>query len=266
MIVHAILGLLAALVYGSFLEWFIHKEVMHTKRFSNLAFERHVVDHHATRRALKNFYIPPRENKTYDVGETSVVPILWAVHAPLYALMWWTLGMPVALGVALGCMIYIAGYEVLHFFIHAPKNYRFQRTRVFRFYCEYHRVHHLKPRLNYNIVLPLADIVLKTISLERMKPELNAPFFVPLDTGPTSVFDDPAPQHIEQAQGEHAQGEHAQGEHAQGEHAQGELEKPRKIKIKRAGTRLQSANTPREAEATAREAEATARKTVESNV
>lgn len=188
MIVQATLGVLVALVYGSFLEWFIHKHVMHTKRFSQLAYDRHVVDHHKTRRSLKNFYIPPRENKTYDVGETSVVPILWAVHFPLYFLIWRLFGMPAAVGASVGCLLYIGGYEVLHFFIHAPKNYAFQRTRLFRFYCEYHRVHHLKAQRNYNIVLPIADVVLRTLSLERLQPEVSAPAFVPLDTGPTSIL------------------------------------------------------------------------------
>jgi sterol desaturase/sphingolipid hydroxylase (fatty acid hydroxylase superfamily) len=181
-------GLLAALLYGSFLEWFIHKYVMHTKRLSRLAFERHVVDHHVTRRSFDAFYIAPEEKATYDFGETSFVPVLWAIHLPQYAILWWFWGWPAAIGAALGCALYITGYEVLHFFIHAPKNYWFQRTRLFRFYCEYHRLHHYKPRVNYNIVLPLADLVFGNFSLEPMRPEPSAPAFVPPDTGPGAVW------------------------------------------------------------------------------
>ncbi len=194
MMLSGLLGLLGAVVYGSFFEWFAHKHVMHTQRFSKLAFQRHVVDHHQTRRSLRNFYIAPQDKKTYHAGETSVVPILWALHFPLYALLYWLCGMPAAIGAAIGCGLYIGGYELLHFFIHAPKNYWFQRTRLFRFYCEYHRVHHLKPRKNYNIVLPLADVLLRTLSLEDMRPEPSAPAFVPRDTGPQSVFQDSLPQ------------------------------------------------------------------------
>ena len=186
-----LLGFLAATVYSSFLEWFIHKHVMHTRRYSQEAFRRHVVDHHDTRRALNRFYVPIEDEKSYDLGSTSAIPVLWLLHAPLYAAVWWAFGRGAAVGTALGGGLYLTCYEVVHHYIHAPKGYRFQRTRAFRFLCEYHRVHHHKPRLNYNIVLPIADFCLRTISLQDMRIEPNRPLPVPPDEGPRKLHRTP---------------------------------------------------------------------------
>jgi hypothetical protein len=183
-----LLGAVGSFVYGSFLEWFIHKHTMHTPRFSKLAFDRHAIAHHTERRSLKTFYIPPEDHAKYEFGESSVIPILWLAHFPLYYSVWHFVNPAAGIGTAMGGLLYMLGYEFIHFFIHAPRNYWFQRTRVFRFYCEYHRIHHHKARWNYNIVMPLADFVLRTFSLEPIEPEPSAPEFMPADTGPKTVF------------------------------------------------------------------------------
>jgi hypothetical protein len=179
---------LGAIVYSSFFEWFAHARVMHTRRYSQEAFRRHVIDHHKTRRALERFYIPLEEDKTYKWGQTSVVPFLWLLHLPAFAAIWWKLGAAVSVGAAIGIALYIAGYEFVHYFVHAPNGYWFQRTRLFRFWCEYHRLHHYKPRINYNVVLPLADFLLHTMTLEDLSVEPNRPQSVPPDTGPKGVW------------------------------------------------------------------------------
>ena len=188
MILTGLLGLVCALVYGSFLEWFIHRFVMHSDRISKLAFQRHAISHHSTRRSLRNFYIPPEEEFHYSIGESSFVPILWFIHLPMYIVVGYYFTLSPAIGLGIGGLLYLLAYEILHFYIHAPRNYRFQRTRLFRFYCEYHRLHHHKARINYNVVCPLADFTLRTISLDTLRVEPSAPEFVSPDTGPRAVF------------------------------------------------------------------------------
>ena len=188
MLVSGLMGLLGSLVYGSFLEWFVHKIVMHTTTLSQLAFDRHAVDHHTTRRSLKSFYAQPEENYVYHLGESSVIPLLWLVHLPLYLAVGKVGGVAAGIAAGVGGMLYLIGYEFIHFFVHAPRNYLFQRTRLFRFYCEYHRVHHGRARVNYNVVMPLADLVLRTQSFEPLREEPSLlPEMAP-DTGPLSVF------------------------------------------------------------------------------
>jgi hypothetical protein len=188
MLLSLLAGLVGSLIYGSFLEWFIHKVVMHTTLISKLAFDRHAVQHHFSRRSLKTFYIPPADHATYHLGESSVIPILWILHFPLYYAVARFGNIYAGYAAATGGLLYLIGYEFIHFFIHAPKNHWFQRTRVFRFYCEYHRIHHHKARLNYNIVLPLADLVLRTQSFEPIRVEPSRPEFVKPDTGPKTAW------------------------------------------------------------------------------
>ena len=192
MLVSGLLGFVGMLIYASFLEWFVHKYGMHTDKISKWAFSRHAIQHHSARRSMKTFYIPPEENAAYNITESSAVPLLWIVHLPLYFLVGTLGGIPAGVGAAAGGAAYILAYELLHFYIHAPKGYWFQRTRLFRFYCEYHRVHHHKARRNYNIVMPLADLVLGTLSLEDIGAERSAPECVLRDIGPRSVFRDPS--------------------------------------------------------------------------
>ena len=63
---------------------------------------------------------------------------------------------------------YYALYEYLHYCMHLPKNRRFERTRFFQFVQTHHRLHHLYYMRNLNVVVPIADFVLRTrIPLSR---------------------------------------------------------------------------------------------------
>jgi hypothetical protein len=188
MLVSGLLGLFGSILYGSFLEWFVHKIVMHTNKLSQLAFDRHAVEHHTHRRSLKSFYAQPEDNESYHLGESSIIPLLWLVHVPMYLAVGKFGGVAAGIGAGIGGMLYLIGYEFIHFFVHAPRNYHFQRTRLFRFYCEYHRVHHGRARVNYNVVMPLADFVLRTQSFETIREEPSRHPEMPGDTGPLSAF------------------------------------------------------------------------------
>lgn len=188
MLVSFTLGLLGGIFYGTFLEWFIHRVAMHTTKISQLSFDRHAIEHHMSRRSLKSFYIPPEDNEKYALGESSIIPLLWFGHLPLYILVATIGGVSAGVGMAAAGLLYLLGYEFIHFFIHVPKNHWFQRTKLFRFYCEYHRVHHHKARVNYNVVCPLADFILRTQSWETINVEPSRPEFMLPDVGPKSVW------------------------------------------------------------------------------
>jgi hypothetical protein len=187
MLLSGLIAFLVTCLYASFLEWFVHRYGMHTELISKWSFRRHAIEHHSQRRSLKAFYAPVDPPTRYQVGEDSAVPLLWLAHIPLYLVLgWWNLG--AGIGTALGAGFYLTAYEVLHFFIHTPRESWVQKTRLFRFYCEYHRIHHHRARWNYNVVFPLADFVLRTFSLEELPAEPSAPADVPPYTGPLSVL------------------------------------------------------------------------------
>src|SRR5207245_1285189 len=66
-------------------------------------------------------------------------------------------------------------YEVFHWCEHVPKGRWFERTRWFQFLLEHHRIHHKYARKNYNVVLPLGDLLFGTLSLDRLPPEPPEP-------------------------------------------------------------------------------------------
>lgn len=184
----ALAGFVGVLIWGSFMEWFIHRVGMHTEWISKWSFKRHAIQHHSQRRSLKTFYVPTDK---YKIWESSAVPLVWVLHFPLFWLIYAVFNLWAAIGVAVGAALYVGTYEVIHFFIHTPRNYRFQRTRLFHFWCEYHRVHHHRARWNYNVVCPLADYVLRTYTMAELPPEPSAPANLPRHTGPASVFGRP---------------------------------------------------------------------------
>jgi hypothetical protein len=188
MVMSVLLGFLATCIYASFMEWFVHRVGMHTKHLSKWAFRRHAIQHHAERRSLKRFYAPTTEHTVYRAWESSAVPVLWIAHFPLYWLVATLVNFWAAVGVAAGAAFYITYYEVLHFYVHTPRGHWFQRTRLFHFYCEYHRLHHHRAKWNYNLVMPLADWVLGTFSLDPMPAEPTDHAYVPRHTGPRSAL------------------------------------------------------------------------------
>jgi len=196
MVQSLLLGLLATLVYASFAEWFVHRVGMHTEYLSKWAFRRHAIQHHAQRRSVKTFYAGEHDPEPYVIWDSSSVPLLWVAHFPLYWVVWTFVNPAASVGVAIGAGMYVAAYEWMHFMIHHPRHYWFQRSRLWEWYCEYHRLHHHRARWNYNVVCPLADWVLGTISMEPLPPEPSAPEGMPRRTGPASVFARQVPENV----------------------------------------------------------------------
>ena len=48
-------------------------------------------------------------------------------------------------------------------------------TKLSQHLLEHHRIHHKHARKNFNVVLPLGDLVFGTLSLERLPPEPPEP-------------------------------------------------------------------------------------------
>ncbi|MCE7872937.1 hypothetical protein DYH09_21505 [bacterium CPR1] len=165
-----------SLLLASFLEWFIHKYFMHTTLWLPVAVERHAVKHHAERRAPGKFIAAEDELEEYHLFETSAMPMVWMLHFPVFGLVYLGWGPWASFGCALGTALYMVAYEMLHWSIHCPDKFWFRNSAWFRFLSEHHRRHHHRSRINYNVVLPLADLVLGTLSFEPVQPEPERKF------------------------------------------------------------------------------------------
>ena len=130
------------IVYGSFLEWWVHKKILHEigkKRNSRFAF--HIREHHADC-VKKGFY-----DDQFSHRETVGLLFIGVLHLP----MLWLSPM-----FYIGLSIYAVAFHILH-------NKGHQDPTWAKKYQPWHWRHHMeKPNSNWNVVLPIADWVMGT--------------------------------------------------------------------------------------------------------
>ena len=161
-IVSFFISFILSFCLGSIIEWFVHKDLMHSIQWMKTPHQRHAVEHHAERKAPGKYYAKADELKEYHLFETSFMPALWILHAPLFFGAYKLFGLASGVGVAAGTAAYVIGYEVLHWYIHCPDEFLFRNARWFQYMSEHHRLHHNKASVNYNVVFPLGDWLLGT--------------------------------------------------------------------------------------------------------
>ena len=179
MAVLGIVGILAAsftgaLIVGSFFEWALHKYLMHGVLIKAYPYKTHDLVHH------KLFGPGPtytNEDHRHDDALVTMAwwnsPILMLANAPLpIAVAWLLHSWWIVPGAMAGYICYYIAYEYLHWCMHVPGPRWFQQTWAFKWIDRHHRLHHLMPMRNLNVVLPIADFILRT----RMS---SAPVVVP---------------------------------------------------------------------------------------
>lgn len=164
----------ATLIYGSFFEWALHRFVMHRPfLFLNYPYRTHAVTHHGTFGSGRDYHLLEEKNRNLVTMAWWNGPALLMINAPAALLAvwisgtWWAIA---AFMLALGS--YYALYEYFHWCMHVPGPRWFQRTAIFRWVDRHHRLHHLKPGRNLNVVFPVADFILRT-RLSRAPVETN---------------------------------------------------------------------------------------------
>ena len=164
----------ASLIYGSFFEWALHRFVMHRPfLFLHYPFRSHGVTHHGTFGSGRDYHLLEEKNRHLVTMAWWNAPVLLLVNSPAALAAVWLSGTwwaAAAFMAALG--FYYGLYEYIHWCMHVPGPRWFQRTRVFRWVDQHHRLHHLKPGTNLNVVFPVADFLLRT-RLSRAPIETN---------------------------------------------------------------------------------------------
>jgi len=175
-----LIGFIFGLVFGSFFEYFIHKNFLHhtprlldqSKYIKSMCLG-HSVSHHG-------HYLPDRHytqditNKEevltftkYDViflltGIIGLFYITSVLIRHLFNLQFAYLP-PEAIGTTIAIVIYYIAYESLHVIMHVPHKGKWLRNTYFmRWLNRHHYQHHLIPSTNLNVVIPLADYLLGT--------------------------------------------------------------------------------------------------------
>jgi sterol desaturase/sphingolipid hydroxylase (fatty acid hydroxylase superfamily) len=68
-------------------------------------------------------------------------------------------------GATVVCTIYYAAYEYMHWCMHLPNRRHVERSKIFFRLNGHHLLHHRYMHKNFNVVLPLADLLLGTLLL-----------------------------------------------------------------------------------------------------
>ncbi|MEP2776162.1 MAG: sterol desaturase family protein [Luteolibacter sp.] len=160
-------GLAVGIVFGSFFEWALHKYIMHRPlgKF-RYPFEAHAVVHHQVFKADLTYHLQDEKDK-------ETIPMAWwngavlvAIGAIPFVLLSWAIGQwGFVVGGVVAFASYYCFYEYIHWCMHLPKARRVEKPEWFRRLNGHHLLHHRYMHKNFNVVLPLADLLLGTLIL-----------------------------------------------------------------------------------------------------
>jgi len=168
-----VLLLLVNLVIWSFVEWWVHRTIMHRRRlpgfvyrllpYFEAAYRNHAVLHHHIYYEIYDHEPDERGrelNLRFHVPDNVSSNLLLA---PLHAFYLFVnpLG---SLALVVMITLYMVAWNILHVEMHMPSNRWYFRQPLFRFLNRHHYMHHAHPRQNFNVVLPLPDYLLGTVA------------------------------------------------------------------------------------------------------
>jgi len=158
-------GFIIGIVGGSFFEWCLHRYLMHRRiPLFSYPFERHALTHHRIFKADETYHLQCEENKNTVPMAWWNGPVLIAVaQIPFATLAFFAGGMALLCGSFLASCLYYGAYEFLHWCMHIPKKRHVERSGIFFRLNGHHLLHHRYMNKNFNVVLPLADFLLRTL-------------------------------------------------------------------------------------------------------
>lgn len=157
------LAFVATLVYGSFFEWTLHRNIMHRRTWLSFPFEVHAMVHHRIFRHDETYHAQDEEMKRHVTFVPRDYVLLMLVNTPVFVAAEWILQKPILLGGWTAVLLYLAMFDLLHWSFHVPAARRVERWLPVRWLKEHHRLHHQYQNRNLNVVLPLADLLFGTL-------------------------------------------------------------------------------------------------------
>ena len=150
-------------VYGSFFEWTLHRYFMHHRqKLVPFPFDLHALVHHRLFGPEETFHAKDEEMLQHVTFVPRDYLILLLINLPVFLGIEWLVGLPIALGASIAVLVYLGAFDTLHWMFHVPQARFIEKARVFVWLKSHHRLHHRYHTRNLNVVLPLADWVLRT--------------------------------------------------------------------------------------------------------
>jgi hypothetical protein len=161
------LGAIVAVVFASFVEWAIHRFVMH-KPFAGFTypFERHALVHHRIFKADHTYHLIHDEDKhTIPMAWWNGPALIALAVIPFVIVSYLARRWGIVCGAAVAAAAYYGAYEYMHWCMHLPRKRNVERSGIFFHLNGHHLLHHRYMGKNFNVVLPLADLCLGTLIL-----------------------------------------------------------------------------------------------------
>ena len=158
--------------YGSFFEWWFHKYLFHSPKLIRATFEAHDRVHHVNYGDKESYDMPCATDPEGEhiSMDWFALPIFVGVHFPIIFAVQWLTKIPMVWGGCLAIGVYYVMYETVHYFMHIPRNRWIEGTKLYKFLNEHHRIHHKYTNKNLNVLVPLADAVMRTLVVKKRSP------------------------------------------------------------------------------------------------
>jgi sterol desaturase/sphingolipid hydroxylase (fatty acid hydroxylase superfamily) len=155
------------LVLSNFLEWLLHRDVLHHSRFPfGFVFVRHTPQHHGAFDGSGLAIREAKELKLVLLPAFGVLAMFLGAIAPALAIAALVSANVGALWVAT-TVGYVLAYEWFHLSYHLPEDSLVGRLPLVRVLRRHHAAHHtpeLMQRANFNVTVPLWDWLLGTMA------------------------------------------------------------------------------------------------------
>jgi hypothetical protein len=161
------IGFIVGVVFASLFEWTLHRYFMHRPTFNfRYPFEQHALVHHRIFKADHTYHlIHDHDKKTIPMAWWNG-PVLIALGLlPFLIFAAFSHKWGILCGAAIASSSYYTAYEYIHWCMHLPKRRHVERSGIFFRLNGHHLLHHRYMKKNFNVVLPLADLILGTLLL-----------------------------------------------------------------------------------------------------
>ncbi len=153
------------LIVSSFFEWTLHRFVMHKPVGSfDYPFKAHAVVHHNIFKADHTYHlINPSDKATIPMAWWNGPVLVFLAALPMIPFALFFKSWSLYFGAFCSTGVYYCVYEYIHWCMHLPKSRRLERSWIFRRLNGHHLLHHRYMHKNFNVVLPMADLILGTL-------------------------------------------------------------------------------------------------------
>ena len=153
-----------AFLLNSFVEWTVHKFLMHSRKIIKFGYDLHAAQHHVLFDGGDAYHAVNEDVKQHVRFVPRDYLLLLAFTTPIWLCVELAAGRPFLFGGMAATLAGLQLFNSLHWRYHVPSDTWFQRTRFFRYLKENHRLHHGDMTKNFNVnFFPIADFLLGTL-------------------------------------------------------------------------------------------------------